>query len=92
MILCPYLISLIMDGMKMVESNAYKSFPDDITELLIFDNEIVMIQKILLRTMAVILRVIVKKMKVGTRSKNVFLICAVNVLVHEKMISFCKQF
>ena len=29
-----------MDGMNMVESNGYKSFPDDITELLIFDNDI----------------------------------------------------
>ena len=51
---------------------------------------LMMIQKILLRTMAVISIVIVKKMKVGTRFKNVFLIYVVNVLVSEKMMSFCK--
>ena len=42
-LLCPYLISLIMDGMKMVESNGYDStiemIPDDINELLIIDND-----------------------------------------------------
>ena len=42
-LLCPYLISLIMGGMKMVESNGYDStiemISDDITELLIFDND-----------------------------------------------------
>ena len=37
-LLCPYLISLIIDGMKMVKSNGYKSFPDGITELLMFDD------------------------------------------------------
>ena len=40
--------------------------------------------------MAVISRLIVKKIKVVTRSKNVFLICVVNALVYEKMMSFCK--
>ena len=90
-LVCPYLISLIMDGMKMVESNGYNShFLMTSLNCWYSIMTLMMIQKILLRTMAVISRVIVKKMKVGTRSKNVSLICVVNVLVYEKMMRFCK--
>ena len=66
-----------------------QSFPDDITELLIFDNDIDDDSENTFEDYAVISRVIVKKMKAGTRSKYFFLICVVNVLVYEKM-SFCK--
>ena len=87
---CPYLISRIMDGMKMVESNGCnRHFLMTSLNYSCSIMTLMMIQKILLWTMAVISRVIVKKIKVGTRSKNVFLICVANV-VYEKMMSFCK--
>ena len=72
-LLCPYLISLIMDGMKMTESNRYNShFLMTSLNCWCSIMTLMMIQKILLTTMAVILRVIVKKMKMGTKFKFVF--------------------
>ena len=89
-LLCLYLISRIMDGMKMVKSNGCnRHFLMTSLNHWCSIMTLMMIQKILLRTMAVISRVIVKKIKVGTRSKNVFLICVATV-VYEKMMSFCK--
>ena len=90
-LLCPYLISLIMGEMKVVESNGYSShflMPSLNCWCLIMT--LMMIQKILFRTVAVISTVIVKEMKVRTRSKLFFPNMCCNVLVYEKMMSFCK--
>ena len=68
-----YLISTVVDGMKMVESNGYKNhFLMISLNCWCLTMPLRMIQEICFRTMAVISRVILKKMKVGSRSKISF--------------------
>ena len=87
-LLCPYLISLIIDGMKMVKSNGYKSFPDGITELLMFDD--INHSENTLEDYGSDIETNSEEDKSGDQIQNVFLICVVNALVYEKMMSFCK--